>query len=90
MPQSKKPSIFRKFRLIIFIPLILIAIFSWYHAHSEPQTITRAAVDVGSGGLKVTIAKVDPLSQKICKILYAKTNNCCRKNQKSHYKWGIG
>lgn len=38
----------------------------------KPKTITRAAVDVGSGSIKVTVAKVDVQNNKIHKILYAK------------------
>ncbi|MBI3236790.1 MAG: hypothetical protein HYZ48_03700 [Chlamydiales bacterium] len=36
-----------------------------------PKTLTRAAVDVGSGSIKVSVAKIDPISQKIHKILYS-------------------
>src|SRR5579871_5973533 len=37
----------------------------------KPKTITRAAVDVGSGSIKVTVAKIDPQNSKIQKILYS-------------------
>lgn len=69
---NKKPSSFRKLGLTLCIPLAIASIIYWKSSESKPQTITRAAVDVGSGGLKVTVAKVDPQSQKIHKILYSK------------------
>ena len=75
MNPAKKPFFLRKLILVICIPLAIAAIVSWRLAEPDPQTITRAAVDVGSGGLKVTVAKVDPLSQKIHKILYAKEHS---------------
>lgn len=37
-----------------------------------PKTINRAAIDVGSGSIKVTVAKIDPQSQKIHTTLYSK------------------
>lgn len=75
MTASKKTPLLRKFAFAVFIPLGIAAIVSWRFSDPAPQTITRAAVDVGSGGLKVTIAKVDPLSQKIHKILYSKEHS---------------
>jgi exopolyphosphatase/guanosine-5'-triphosphate,3'-diphosphate pyrophosphatase len=70
--MTKKYFNFRKFGVALCIPLTIAAILSWKIADDRtPKTITRAAVDVGSGGLKVTVAKVDPLSQKIHKILYS-------------------
>lgn len=55
-----------------FITALLIIVscvtLVWYF---QPKTITRAAVDVGSGSIKVTVAKVDPQSSKIHSILYA-------------------
>lgn len=72
MRASNKKSTLRKIGLAIGIPLTAAAIISWRLADPVPQTITRAAVDVGSGGLKVTVAKINPFSQKIHQILYAK------------------
>jgi len=70
-----KSSFFRRYGLALCIPLAVGAFFTWKLSSDKPQTITRAAVDVGSGGLKVTIAKVDPQSQKIHKILYSKEHS---------------
>lgn len=39
---------------------------------SNLEAVVRAAVDVGSGGLKVTVADVDPDSQTIKELLYSK------------------
>lgn len=39
--------------------------------HFWPKTVTRAAVDVGSGSIKVTVAEVDPEEGKIHEILYS-------------------
>ena len=66
---------FLKYGLLICIPLAVAALVGWKISEHKTETITRAAVDVGSGGLKVTIAKVDPQSQKIDKILYSKEHS---------------
>ncbi len=56
----------------IFIGILLgataFSLATWY---AWPKPITRAAVDVGSGSIKVTIAKVDSQSGEINKILYS-------------------
>ncbi len=70
--MNKKSLNFRKLIFAICIPLIIATFIGWKIADARtPATITRAAVDVGSGGLKITVAKVDPQSQKIHKILYS-------------------
>jgi exopolyphosphatase / guanosine-5'-triphosphate,3'-diphosphate pyrophosphatase len=58
--------------LFFIIPIAILTICGWHIFTPRPQVITRAAVDVGSGGLKVTVAKIDPISQKIHQILYSK------------------
>src|SRR5690348_10682244 len=52
----------------VAILLGLIAFIAW---NFTPKTITRAAVDVGSGSIKLTVAKVDPQNNKIHQILYS-------------------
>jgi len=37
----------------------------------SPKTINRAAIDVGSGSIKVTVAQIDPRSQRIYSTLYS-------------------
>ena len=69
MNLNRKKTFYKKFALLLGISLVVTLVASWRMAEIAP-TITRAAVDVGSGGLKVTVAKVDPLSKKIKKILY--------------------
>lgn len=56
----------RKTSVLILLGLIVFA--AWIFT---PKTITRAAVDVGSGSIKLTIAKVNPQSNKIHQILYS-------------------
>lgn len=61
-----------KFSRKISISIILcLAILSLTAYCFWPRTITRAAVDVGSGSIKVTVAKIDPQSNKIEQILYS-------------------
>src|SRR5690348_15247143 len=55
-------------RFSILVLLAFIAFIAW---NFTSKTITRAAVDVGSGSIKLTIAKVDPQSNKIHHILYS-------------------
>lgn len=55
-------------RLSIAFLVTFIAFIAW---NFTSKTITRAAVDVGSGSIKLTIAKVDPQSNKIHHILYS-------------------
>ena len=71
--SSKKPLI-KKTAIILCAALVLSGIIGW-QISSTPDTITRAAVDVGSGGLKVTVAKINPLSQKIHKVVYSKEHS---------------
>lgn len=59
----------RKTTVTILLALSAFVCIAW---HFTPKTITRAAVDVGSGSIKVTIAKVDPENSKIHRILYSK------------------
>lgn len=59
---------YRKFSVALLLGLVVLSCFIW---HAKPKTITRAAVDVGSGSIKLTIAKVDPLNNKIHRILYS-------------------
>lgn len=55
-------------KITIATLLALIAFLAW---NFTSKTITRAAVDVGSGSIKLTIAKVDPQNNKIHRILYS-------------------
>jgi len=73
--MNKKKSSYRNIGLAICIPLAIAGVIGWKINSNQPQTITRAAVDVGSGGLKVTVAKVDTQSQKIHTILYSKEHS---------------
>ncbi len=50
---------------------ILLGLTVFVAWHFTPKTITRAAVDVGSGSIKLTVAEVDPHSNKIHRILYS-------------------
>jgi exopolyphosphatase/guanosine-5'-triphosphate,3'-diphosphate pyrophosphatase len=59
----------------IMIPIALLTFCGWHIFSPKPELITRAAVDVGSGGLKVTVAQINPSSQKINKILYSKEHS---------------
>jgi exopolyphosphatase/guanosine-5'-triphosphate,3'-diphosphate pyrophosphatase len=70
--MNKKNLNLKKLGIIFFIILATSTSLYWKSGNERAPTMTRAAVDVGSGGLKVTIAKVDPQAQKIQKILYAK------------------
>ncbi len=56
----------RKTSVLILLSFILLS--AWFFT---PKTVTRAAVDVGSGSIKLTIAKVNPQSNKIHHILYS-------------------
>lgn len=58
----------RKTSIAILLGVITLVSMAW---HSKPKTITRAAVDVGSGSIKLTIAKVDQKSNKIHQVLYS-------------------
>jgi exopolyphosphatase/guanosine-5'-triphosphate,3'-diphosphate pyrophosphatase len=58
----------KKTSIAILLSFIVFACIAW---HFKPKTITRAAVDVGSGSIKLTIAKVDPQNSKIHRILYS-------------------
>jgi len=73
--MRKNKSLVRNSALIVSAILAIGGFIGWNSLHSTPKTITRAAVDVGSGGLKVTVAKIDPLSQKIHKIVYSKEHS---------------
>jgi|JI9StandDraft_1071089.scaffolds.fasta_scaffold19615_2 exopolyphosphatase/guanosine-5'-triphosphate,3'-diphosphate pyrophosphatase len=58
----------KKFYIILLTSVAIASLLTWQF---WPKTITRAAVDVGSGSIKVTVAKVDPQNNKIQRILYA-------------------
>ena len=58
----------RKTSIAILLGVITLVGMAW---HFKPKTITRAAVDVGSGSIKLTIAKVDPQNNKIHQVLYS-------------------
>ncbi len=73
--MSKNKIITKKTALIICAVLTSLGIIGWNSFHPAPKSITRAAVDVGSGGLKVTVAKIDPQTQKIQKIVYSKEHS---------------
>jgi exopolyphosphatase/guanosine-5'-triphosphate,3'-diphosphate pyrophosphatase len=73
--MSKNQSFIKKSGFIICAVIAIGGVIAWKTANATPKTITRAAVDVGSGGLKVTVAKIDPLSQKIHKIVYSKEHS---------------
>lgn len=72
MSNSNKRFSLRSFGIICILVVAAIAGWAWHKNQPSAPLITRAAVDVGSGSMKVTIAKVDPLSSKIHKILYSK------------------
>jgi exopolyphosphatase/guanosine-5'-triphosphate,3'-diphosphate pyrophosphatase len=59
----------RKIRFTIVLALGTLILIGWQLA---PKAVTRAAIDVGSGSIKVTVAKIDPISHQIHKILYSK------------------
>lgn len=61
----------KKTRFTIFLALAALFMVGWQVKHTKPKTITRVAIDVGSGSIKVTLAKVDHNSQKIKEILYS-------------------
>jgi exopolyphosphatase / guanosine-5'-triphosphate,3'-diphosphate pyrophosphatase len=74
--MTKKPVIIKKICLLLCLPLAIATVIGWKIVDERtPATITRAAVDVGSGSMKVTIAKVAPQTQKIHKILYSKEHS---------------
>lgn len=50
---------------------ILLGLITFVAWNFTSKTITRAAVDVGSGSIKLTIAKVNPQNNKIHQILYS-------------------
>lgn len=58
----------RKSKISLVSVFALLVLVGW---QCKPTTITRAAIDVGSGSIKVTVAKIDPKSQKIRNILYS-------------------
>lgn len=58
----------RKITVAVLLGLIT---FIGMTSHFKPKTTTRAAVDVGSGSIKLTVAKVDLQSNKIQRILYS-------------------
>jgi exopolyphosphatase / guanosine-5'-triphosphate,3'-diphosphate pyrophosphatase len=58
----------RKTTVVILLSIAALLFTGWY---CTPKTITRAAVDVGSGSIKVTVAEVDPENSKIHRILYS-------------------
>lgn len=58
----------RKTSVALLLGLTAFMCIAW---HFTPKTITRAAVDVGSGSIKLTVAKVDPQNNKIHRILYS-------------------
>ncbi len=62
---------FKVSRKISIIMLLVVAVASLLTWQFWPKTITRAAVDVGSGSIKVTVAKVDPQNNKIHRVLYS-------------------
>jgi exopolyphosphatase/guanosine-5'-triphosphate,3'-diphosphate pyrophosphatase len=69
---NKKFFSFRKLGIVLCLVLAITAGVIWHQVHSTVKPLTRAAVDVGSGSMKVTLAKVDPQSNKIHKIIYSK------------------
>lgn len=77
--MSKNNSLVTKTSLIICALLAVGGIIGWNSLRKAPKTITRAAVDVGSGGLKVTVAKIDPITQKIQEIVYSKEHTVALK-----------
>ena len=58
---------YKKISIIVLLSLFALSVITWQF---WPKTVTRAAVDVGSGSIKVTVAKVDPQNGKIHRILY--------------------
>jgi len=71
--MKKRVCFMKLSRKILFSTLIALAPLSFLtFSYLKPKTVTRAAIDVGSGSIKVTVAKVDPLKQKIHTILYSK------------------
>lgn len=58
----------RKTRITILVSTAAFFLIAWM---LTPKTITRAAIDVGSGSIKVTVAKVDPNTSKIHSVLYS-------------------
>lgn len=58
----------RKIRISMVAIAAVLLFIGW---KSIPTTINRAAIDVGSGSIKVTVAKIDPQSQKIHATLYS-------------------
>lgn len=58
----------RKIRITIVAIAAILLFVGW---KCTPDTINRAAIDVGSGSIKVTVAKIDPQTQKIRATLYS-------------------
>ncbi|MBS0654103.1 MAG: hypothetical protein JSR39_11330, partial [Verrucomicrobia bacterium] len=58
----------RKTTIAVLLGVVAFTCIAW---HLKPKTITRAAVDVGSGSIKLTVAKVDAQNGKIHEILYS-------------------
>lgn len=56
----------------IIITLAVLFLIAWQFI---PKTLTRAAVDVGSGSIKVTVAQIEPFSKKIKNILYSEEHS---------------
>ncbi len=59
---------YRKIFIGILLGAVALSLIAWY---AWPKPITRAAVDVGSGSIKVTVAKIDSQNGKINEILYS-------------------
>ncbi len=58
----------RKIRITIVSATAVLLFAGW---KCTPDTVNRAAIDVGSGSIKVTVAKIDPQTQKIHATLYS-------------------
>ncbi len=62
-------------RYALKLGIICTLVMSYSNAMLDAAVITRAAVDIGSKGLKVTVGEVDVSSQKITKIFYSKEHS---------------
>lgn len=51
---------------VFFVSVILFVFYQYF-----PRTVNRAAIDVGSGSIKVTVAQVDPRFQTIYQTFYS-------------------
>jgi exopolyphosphatase/guanosine-5'-triphosphate,3'-diphosphate pyrophosphatase len=58
----------KKASIAVLLGLTTLVCIPWCFS---PKTITRAAIDVGSGSIKLTVAEVDLKNNKIHRILYA-------------------